>query len=122
MFTGLQILRVWAAIRSWDVLMSLPMQVPPAYLLASGALWAALGGGLLYGLALRKAWAPRLARWGSLAYAVFFWADRLLLQARGPHNSGWMFEAALGLILLGSLFAIMASPDAKAYYDERHQE
>ncbi|UYN91670.1 MAG: hypothetical protein KIT70_09960 [Anaerolineales bacterium] len=122
MFTGLQILRVWAAMRSWDVLTSLPLQVPPAYLLASGALWAALGGGLLYGLALRKAWAPRLARWAGLAYAAFFWADRLLLQAAGPHNSGWMFEAALGLILLGSLFAITASPDAKAYYDERHQE
>lgn len=118
MFTGLQVMRVWAALRSWDVLNSLPLQVPPAYFLASGALWATLGGGLLYGLVLRRAWAPRLARWASVGYAAFFWADRLLLQARGPHNSSWMFEAALGSIVLASVFAIMASPDTKAYYDE----
>lgn len=123
MFTVLQILRVWAAISSWDVLSRLPLQASPVYLLGSGLVWGAAGGGLLYGLALRRAWAPRAARWAGLTYTAFFWIDRLLLQTRGPHNSTWMFAAGLGLLMLASLFAILASPDAKAYYDEqRHQE
>ncbi|MCL4258637.1 MAG: hypothetical protein KJZ53_08935 [Anaerolineales bacterium] len=123
MFTALQATRVWAALSSWAVLNSLPLQAPPAYLLASGLVWAAAGAGLLYGLGWRKAWAPRAARIGAGVYALFFWADRLLVQARGPHNSSWIFEAVLGSLLLGSLFAILASPDAKAYYEaKRHQE
>ncbi len=123
MFTALQVVRFWAALNSWELLASLPLQAPPAYILASGAVWAAAGAGLVYGLGWRKAWAPRYAMLGAVAYAVYFWADRLWLQARGPHNSGWAFEAVLGSLLLGSLFAIMASPNTRAYYNvQRHQE
>lgn len=122
MFTALQVARFWAAIKHWDLLASLPLQVSPGYLLASGLLWTAAGAGLLYGLGWRKAWAPRWAQLGAIAYTAYFWIDRLWLQARGPHNSSWVFEAVLGLLLLGSFFAIMASPSARAYYDVRHQE
>lgn len=123
MFTALQATRVWAALTSWAVLKSLPLQAPPAYLLASGLVWAVAGGWLLYGLGWRKTWAPRVASIGAGVYALFFWVDRLFVQARGPHNSSWIFEAVLGSLLLGSLFAILASPVAKAYYEaKRHQE
>lgn len=116
MFTVLQILRSWAALANWEFLSSLPLNVPPVYLLATGILWAAVGVWTAFGLAWRKDWAPGWLRAGAAGYALFYWADRLLLQQPGPQSSNLVFAAALSALLLGSIFAVLALPQARAYY------
>ncbi len=122
MFTGLQILRLGTALRSWQLLNSLPLTMPPLYFVLSGAVWALAGAATAYGLARPTAWGRGAAQALALGYGAFFWADRLLAQVRGPQDSNWPFLAALGLLLLGSCFAILASPASKAYFMEaRHR-
>lgn len=116
MFTVLQGVRLWSALSSWELLNSLPLRVPPWYFALSGALWTLAGAGAAYGLARPARWGGRAVQGMALGYSLFLWADRLLAQARGPQDSNWVFLAALGLLLLGSCFAILASPAAKAYF------
>ncbi|MCW5874398.1 MAG: hypothetical protein KIS88_07100 [Anaerolineales bacterium] len=116
MFTGMQALRLWSAMSSWELLSSLVLRVPPLYFALSGALWALAGAATAYGLARPAPWGGGAAQALALSYTAFFWADRLLAQARGPQDSNWPFLATLGLLLLGSCFAILASPATKAYF------
>jgi len=118
MFTALQGMRLWSAVSNWELLTSLPLRVPPWYFALSGALWALAGAVAAYGLARPTPWGSRGTQVLAVSYALFFWADRLLAQTRGPQDSNWVFLAALGLLLLGSCFAILASPAAKAYFYE----
>lgn len=122
MFTGLHVLRAWTAVSSWGLLTSLPLRVPPVYFVLSGALWALAGAASAYGLARPARWGGRGVQALALSYTVFFWSDQLLAQTRGPQDSNWVFLAVLGLLLLGSCLAIVASPAAKAYFMEaRHR-
>lgn len=120
MFTVLQALRSWAALSNWGLLGSLPLSAPPVYLLASGVLWAAAGAWAAYGLARRKPWAPRWSRVAATGYALYYWADRLLVQQPGPQGSNLVFAAVFSVLLLGSFFAVLAMPAVRAYYGGSH--
>ena len=69
------------AISSWQrytVLRALPLSLPPAYLIAAGAVWALAFGALAVGLWRLRRW----AQWGTLAalgaYLGLGWVERLV--------------------------------------------
>jgi uncharacterized membrane protein (DUF2068 family) len=69
------------AISSWQrytVLRALPLSLPPAYLIAAGAVWALAFGALAVGLWRLRRW----AQWGTLAalglYLSLGWVERLV--------------------------------------------
>lgn len=115
-FTALQAVRLWAALTNWEFLSSLPLSVPPAYLAASGLLWALGGAWLAVGLWTAKPWAPRGTRIGLAAYTAFHWLDKSFLQVGGLQSSNLAFEAGLSLILIGSVLAVLALPQVQAYF------
>lgn len=118
MFTALQALRFWAALSNWEFLSSLPLKASPAYLAISGLAWAMAAGWLAVGLWRGQPWARRAARWGLGIYTAFHWLDKALAQIGGLERSNLAFEAGLSLILIGSVFAVLALPQVRAYYKE----
>ncbi len=96
----------------------LPLTVPPLYIPLTGLLWgvgAALTAGALF---FARPWAPEAARWGSLAYTLWFWADRLLLVRSDYGRISRPASLALTLVLLVALWWILRRPDVRTYYRE----
>lgn len=121
-FTGIQILRVWSAIASWNFLTKLPLSVPPAYFVVSGAVWTAIGAALFWALWRRETWAPRVTQYATMAFTVAYWGDKLFLQAKGPQSGNEPFDVLLTALLLAAVFTALAFPQARAYFGERHGE
>jgi hypothetical protein len=57
-----------ASAQRYTVLNTLPLSLPPAYLIAAGVVWAVVFGVLAVGLWRLRAW----ARWGTLAAATLY--------------------------------------------------
>jgi hypothetical protein len=121
MLTGIQILRVWEAIRRWDFLESLSLSVPPVYFLLSGLVWTALGLLIAGGLWRGKPAAPRLLRWTSLAFTVYFWLDRMAIAASSLRRSGWGLTAVVMIFLLAVIFWVLSRPGTHRYFGEKNE-
>lgn len=114
--SGLQAIKLWAVISSWDALTNLPLSVSPLYLGASAFVWLIVGAVLAYGLWQAKAWAPRAILWATIVYVAMGWLDRLLMQAKGPQQSNWLFAVGLSVILMASVIGILTLPKVRAYF------
>ena len=119
MFTGLQALRLWGVLTSWDFLSSLPLSVSPVLLGLSAAFWVALGLPLAWGIWSARGWAPRATRWAGIAFVTVHWLDRLILQIKGPQSVNWPFDLLMSAMLLISVIAILALPKARVYFGEK---
>ncbi|MBI5296654.1 MAG: hypothetical protein HY869_14345 [Chloroflexi bacterium] len=91
------IFRLWTAIAWREVVGEFAPQPGPLYIGLTGALWALLGFLLLWGLAGRKSWIPRLLIGCAAAYTLWYWADRLFLQTE---RANWPFTLIVNLLLL----------------------
>lgn len=96
----------------------LPLTVPAFYIPFTGALWGA--GALLVGVALfsGRRWAPAAARWGGLAYALWFWTDRLLLVETDYARRTRPASLALTAVALVGLWWILRWPQVRTYFRE----
>ena len=120
-FTGLQWLRLAGALADWAFLASLPLRVPVAYLALSGLVWGLVGTAILWGLALRRAWAPRATRLAFVVYALYYWLDRLWLAAKGPQNANWPFAFLITVIALAWVFPLFSLTGVRAYFGVKHE-
>jgi hypothetical protein len=105
-------LRLYAAITQWDLLrkyafrpsihtvgiITLAVGIGPFYIAASGAFWFLAGLPLVWGLFRGKPWARPTLLAEAVAYAAWYWFDRLAFQF--PHPN-WPFALAATLLLLG---------------------
>lgn len=97
---------------------SLPLSVPPIYLTLTGAIW---GSGALVGawaLYTGRSWAPSFARWGFIAYALWYWADRLLLVRSDYARQTIPASIAISVVLLIVGFWVLQVPKVRRYYRE----
>lgn len=120
-FTGLQAIKLWAVISSWNYLNSLPLSVSPVYFGVSAAVWLVIGGALALGLWKAKSWAQPATRWAIFIYLLEVWLDRVVLQPDGPQQSNWPFELALSLVLASSVIGILALPKVRAFFGEAYE-
>jgi hypothetical protein len=120
-FTGLQAIKLWAAISSWNYLNSLPLSVSPVYIVASAAIWSLVGGMLAAGLIRRSHWAIAAMRLAILAYFLHVWLDKLVLQPNGPQQSNWLFDLILSLAIIVSIIGTLALPKVRAYFGEGNE-
>lgn len=93
-----------------------------AYLALSGLLWGLIGCGLLWGLWRRRAWTPWALRLAVLAYALYYWLDRLWLAEAGPQNANRPFALFMTGVVLAWIFASFSLARVRAYFgveDER---
>src|SRR5512141_837212 len=73
--------RLFAALRSWNVLNEFGARLSPLYLSITGAGWVLVGGVLVWGIFSGKVWI-RLAIPGSISlWLVEYWLERMFFES-----------------------------------------
>jgi hypothetical protein len=91
------------AVTSWQrytVLRELPLDLPAAYLLAAGAVWAGVWGALAAGLWRLRAWAWRGTLAAAVLYSALSWGERLAFARTDYARSSAPFFLALHAVWL----------------------
>jgi len=107
MITCINLIRFIEALRLWDFLESLPGVSPP-YIALTGLFWAVLGFPLTWGLWRGYPQAPLAARILVLAYAAYYWLDRLFVAHTVNASSNWLFAAVTTLIMILLVYWILS--------------
>lgn len=116
---GLNLLRLVDALRLWDFLSKL-LPIPPLYLALTGLGASGFGLVLAWGLWRAKRWAPSFTRLAALAYAIYYWLDRLVLSNADSRRANQPFAAGATVILLALVFWILSRPKAKAFFGDNY--
>ena len=90
--------RLFAALRWWDVLTEFDARLSPLYLSITGAGWVVAGGVLLSGMLMVKAWAPPAILTSFLLWLIEYWIERIFYQS---------FRANLLFVVMGSIIGII---------------
>lgn len=109
-------LRLWGAIRFWDVLNEYGGRSGALYLALSGGLWLLVSLTLLLILPRPRPLTWRLALGFILAWEAWFWFDRLFLQETHVNN---LFILLVNLSWLTITLLILFLPSTRSYYHER---
>jgi hypothetical protein len=113
-FAGINLIRVVASLQQREFLAGL-LPISPLYLSISGLVWLVVGLILVWGLWLGRHWAIRATLLGVLAYSLYYWFNRLLLDAEKP-GYNWLFSAAINLLLLGIVFWVLNNRKARVFF------
>jgi hypothetical protein len=118
MLSALFLARLFLGLRLPD----LPYTAPRWYLPLSGAVWGitalAAGSGLLAG----RRWAPPVARAAAVAFAAWYWADRLMLVRTDFALRSWPAAAVITLAALGLVTWGLSRPSARGYFGRTTDE
>lgn len=117
-FAGIQITRLAAGLRLPD----LPFHVPEWYVPLTAALWAGIALATAGGLFTGSTWAPTSACWSGLAYAVWYWADRLWFGQTDYTRRTWPFALTITILCLTVIFVILNLQSVKRFYRENTHE
>lgn len=114
--TAWNAVRAISAIANWEILLAFAPNPGPLYITVSGSFWTLGGLAVLWAFL----WRTRHARNGPLlyvfSYALWFWLDRLFLQATRPN---WPFTLTVTFLLLGAIAAFTFHPHTIRYFTRR---
>ncbi|HIE25244.1 MAG TPA: hypothetical protein EYP74_04510 [Anaerolineales bacterium] len=107
--------RFGTALVQWNLILDFMPKPGPAYIAATGLLWASCW--LIIYLSIQLAW-----RRGGVAflllsflYASYYWIDRFFLQPHAERSNALFAFIATLLFLIGSMI-ILALPESRAYF------
>jgi hypothetical protein len=112
---GLNLNRLIQSLLEWDFLRTL-LPISPVYLAVSGLVWCVSGLFLFVGLWSGQPWAPGLARWGSVAFFLYSWLDRYLLENPATWRFKTPFSVGVTVLGLGLVFWIFSRPKVKLFF------
>ncbi|MBP1692973.1 MAG: hypothetical protein H6Q37_856 [Chloroflexi bacterium] len=78
--------------------------------------WGLAGLWVGWSLWSGQAWSPVLTRWVSLTYVLYLWATRLFLFRTAEKGANNLFVLVSSLLVLGVIFWILASRQAKHFF------
>jgi len=116
---SLNLVRLVQALRQWDFLAGLPALMP-LYLALSGLVWGLFALILSWGIFKGAGWAPGYARLGVLAYSLYFWMDRGLIQHAPERWTNWPFILGLMVLVGGCIFWMLSQPRNRTYFGEHN--
>ena len=105
-------LRAFVAIMDWDILSR--FNGNPSYILTSGLAWFIAGLALIVGLSNRKKFALHAGLILSIIYIIYYWLDRLALQASPASNV--TFSVIVSIILFAVFNALLFWPSSRAFF------
>jgi len=108
--------RAALAIRQWAYLESLPLQVSPAYLLATGIVWSLVGLAITVGLWRGSSWASLAARIAAPTFGIYYWLERLILVSNPNEPYNRPFAITITLLSQILVFWMLSRPRAKAFF------
>jgi hypothetical protein len=109
-------LRLYSAIRWWNVLLEFASPPGPWYIAVSAAVWLIVSIALLWSMWQAKAWARYALLGTGAGFAVWYWCDRLLLQTPGAN---WLFALLATILLLIILSVCVSAPGTKTFLPKR---
>lgn len=98
----------------------LPLTVPLLYLSLTGGLWGGLGLVTAFGLWTGRPWAPAWARWTAVAFALWYWADRLLWAQSEFARHTRPLAAATTAFTLAVAWWGLGRPGIRHFFQENH--
>ena len=113
--TSLHLLRLVEAVRQWQFLTGLP-GVSPVYQALTGLIWASAGLLLFWGLWRGHARAARFAPGYLLAYALYYWLDRIFIANPAISLANWPVTAALTIVGLAYMFWALRARASRNYF------
>jgi hypothetical protein len=116
--TAWNTIRAYTAIANWDVLSRFDNN--PAYVLASGLAWTIAGLVLYISLANGKRFASRAGLILSVLYMIWYWLDRLIIQATPAGNME--FSAVASGVILVIFNILLYWPSSQAFFTRRQDE
>ena len=111
------LVRFIEALSEWDFLSSLP-RVSPSYLAASGLLWTLVGLPLIWGLWRGHPQARKAARILALAYTLYYWVDRILVESAVGRPANGPFAFGLTIVLLIFIFWVLSTSKSRSFFGE----
>jgi hypothetical protein len=111
----------FAGLTAWFTLPDLPISVPKGYLLLKNGFWGSVGLIAAMALFFRCSWAPKLTYIGAIAYAVWLWIDRSLLQQSDFANSSFPFTFGVMTLCFLIVIWILSRPSVRQYYEEQNE-
>jgi hypothetical protein len=109
-------LRLYSAIRWWNVLLEFASPPGPWYIAISAAVWLIVSIALLWSMWQAKAWARYALLGAGAGLAVWYWCDWLLLQTPGAN---WPFGLLATILLLIILSVCVFAPGTKTFLPKR---
>jgi hypothetical protein len=113
--TSLHLLRLVEAVRQWQFLTGLS-GVSPVYLAFTGLIWASAGLPLFWGLWRGHARAARFAPGYLLAFALYYWLDRIFIANPATSLANWPVTAALTIVGLAYMFWALRARASRNYF------
>lgn len=115
-------LTAWNAVRAasaaanWDILLHFAPVPGPPYITISGSFWTLGGLTVLWAFLRRTRQARNAILLYAFSYALWFWLDRLFLQAARPN---WPFALTATVLLLVILVIFTLHPHTIRYFTQR---
>ena len=114
--TALSSIRLYSAIRWWDVLLEFASPPGPWYIAISGGVWLIASLGLLWGIWRATAWIWYAFLGVGAGFMVWYWSDRFLFQMPNPN---WLFALGTNILLLITLLVCLFVPSTKTFLSKR---
>jgi hypothetical protein len=114
--TAWNAIRLFASIADWTLLTEFAPRPGPLYIAFSAAFWTLSGVALWITIRRRspRAWLATALYFSG--YALWWWGDRLLLQAPRPN---WPFAIVATILILAMVAILLYHPHTRAYLQSR---
>ncbi len=115
------VVRLFAALRWWDVLYEFENSLSPLYLSITGAGWGAAGGVVLSGILRRKPWARSAVAASVLVWLIEYWIERLVFQSS---RANLTFALILSILAIVIAWILAILPSTKTFFakSEEHEQ
>ena len=115
------LIRLFAALRWWDVLYEFDASLNPFYLSITGAIWGIAGVVLLWSIWRGKAWSRLAILVSVVLWLSEYWMERVFFQAP---RANLVFALVLSALLLAVTFTITLNRNTKNFFlqSEEHEQ
>jgi hypothetical protein len=112
------LVRFFATLRAWDILLEFGSSLSPLYLSITGAGWAVAGGVLLWSMFIGKKWTHRAVLTSISVWLIEYWIERVFHQQ--PHAN--IPFAVVGSILIIGMTLIITLHKSTIDFFTRSEE
>jgi hypothetical protein len=117
------LVRFFAALRAWDILIEFGSSLSPLYLSITGAGWGVAGGGLLWSMWTRKQWTHRAILTSISVWLIEYWIERVVFHQQPHANLPFAVVGSIiifGITLISTLHK--STPDFFTRSEEYEQQ